>query len=747
MNDVPRFPILGLLVFVQSLWLPFGSQRGYGIEPVSSNPKAVVVLHPKSHQVFQRRYEVPQLSHANHPGGPAKGFAEIDFQIDFQKDLSQEILYRIHSDPIYGDPNVAWTKLANEAIDRSKDSESITTIRLAVPAGGWYQIEFRFEVDGKTIAEATSEPFGVGEVFVVAGQSYATNCNDEKLQVMDGAGRVAALDLEKNQWRVAHDPQPAGDTSDGGSIWPWFGDLMVQSYNVPVGLVNVAVGGTSTSQWDVEGPLYKRLIEAGERVGDFRAVLWQQGESDVIEKTPTATYIERLVGFRSNAAPRWGDLKPWILAKSTLHPTVYDEPAGEASIRQAIETLIVNHGFLRGPDTDRLDGANRGDPQSRRHFTGLGQRNAAAMWFACVSNLLDSPKPPFMHYVSKLPELNLRAPAWRSPIVHHESAVLMQESEGSPKARLAFPAQEILQIRRASDWKSFQQENNWRIDSTGAVIEWIGELPVTPILQDQLYPPTGAANSYKHRTGSPETSLLYAPGSWFHQRNIEVTYKRVADSSQQQIKLPKALVETLSKLKAKSKFVLAVSGDSISTGLDASATTSSFPNQAGYPELVAAQLTKDFGASIELVNRSVAGWSIANGLEDLDKLLESKPDLLIVAYGMNDVGRRDPKWFAEQAEKLQSRAKQAIPTLEILWVTPMLGNREWVHTPREMFFEYRDAMEQVVQSGDSLVDLTQVWSILLERKHDLDLTGNGLNHPNDFGHRLYAQAILEALMK
>jgi hypothetical protein len=46
-----------------------------------------------------------------------------------------------------------------------------------------------------------------------------------------------------------------------------------------------------------------------------------------------------------------------------------------------------------------------------------------------------------------------------------------------------------------------------------------------------------------------------------------------------------------------------------------------------------------------------------------------------------------------------------------------------------------------------LVDLTEIWQQLLERKHDLDLTGNGLNHPNDFGHRLYAQAILESLSR
>jgi hypothetical protein len=114
---------------------------------------------------------------------------------------------------------------------------------------------------------------------------------------------------------------------------------------------------------------------------------------------------------------------------------------------------------------------------------------------------------------------------------------------------------------------------------------------------------------------------------------------------------------------------------------------------------------------------------------------------------MNDVGRRDPQWFAKQARTLQERSKAKLPELEILWVTPMLGNREWIHTPREMFFAYRDALQGVVQDGESMVDLSYVWQVLLERKHDLDLTGNGLNHPNDFGHRLYAQAILESLKR
>jgi hypothetical protein len=33
-----------------------------------------------------------------------------------------------------------------------------------------------------------------------------------------------------------------------------------------------------------------------------------------------------------------------------------------------------------------------------------------------------------------------------------------------------------------------------------------------------------------------------------------------------------------------------------------------------------------------------------------------------------------------------------------------------------------------------------------ESRHFVDVTGNGVNHPNDYGHRLYAQAILALLV-
>ena len=53
--------------------------------------------------------------------------------------------------------------------------------------------------------------------------------------------------------------------------------------------------------------------------------------------------------------------------------------------------------------------------------------------------------------------------------------------------------------------------------------------------------------------------------------------------------------------------------------------------------------------------------------------------------------------------------------------------------------------EMFRSEGVAIADMTSVWEEFLKRKQDWDITGNGVNHPNDFGHRVYAQ-ILSALL-
>jgi lysophospholipase L1-like esterase len=678
-----------------------------------SAAEPVKIRSPIPYQVCQR-FDFDPKRPSQTPGGHA------DLYVSFERPPGATWEYRtVLLDKAVGTAT-DWTRFANN---------------VRIEAGGWYRLEIRGKT-GDAITHAGSvEPIGVGEVFIVAGQSYATNCNDEKLKPADP--RVVAYDTIKHSWAIANDPQPVVDKSDGGSIWPPLGDALAKELRVPIGFANVAFGGTSSQQWLPGRGLHSQLVRAGQQIGGFRAVLWQQGESDVIAKTTTEKYVENVRAIRSAASRKWVNAPTWLLAKSTLHPTVYTDPDGEGRIRKGIDELAKLPGFKAGPDTDTLAGENRGDAKSRRHFSAVGQKRAAAMWFDVIKAHLA--EPPGL--LDRLGELSLLEPAWASPVVRRESSVLLKSGTGPATARLAFPAAELIEVSSADRQHAFP---NAKLSADGLTIEFPNPGSIAPIAVADLFPPKDSPNSYKHRLGHPEQNLLYRPGRWFHDRNVEITYRR-RDLPKDKLDVHGSLPKTLAKLKAGHPLTIGVSGDSISTGLDASGTTKTFPHQPGYPDLVAAQLGVQFETPIKLVNRAVGGWSVAHGVADLDKLLAAKPDLVIVAYGMNDVGRKDPDWFSKQTKTIVDRIRMANPEIEVILVSPMLGNKEWVHTPREMFAKYRDELRKLTGPGVALADVTAVWELMLKNKHDLDLTGNGLNHPNDFGHRLYAQAILSIL--
>jgi len=701
----------------------------------AAEPAVLKLTSPLPHQVIQRVAYDPLAPGKINPANFAIGHADVAIRGDLKKP----------------ERNLVWeyvvvllAEQTGRAMDWSpldvkfQDGSFSTSAR--VPAGGWYRIDIRAREKEAVQFQGSVGPIGVGEVIVVAGQSYATNCNDEKLKVADPQGRVVAYDWAKNSWGVAHDPQPVPDGSKDGSIWPPVGDALLKEFRVPIAFANVAYGGTSSAQWLPEAELHQRLVKVGKTLGRFRCVVWQQGESDVIGKSAIPKYVENVRRIRHSAADAWGWEPTWLLAKSTLHPTVYNDKEGEGRIRAAIDVLTKEQGFLPGPDTDTLSGENRGDIKSRRHFSALGQRNAAAMWSAVLKAHLLAPQP--LHEI--LDDMRSFEPAWSTPTVWRESSILLKmKPDGPAIARLGFFAAEIIDVSSADRQHRFQLGKDFTLSKDGLQLIFSNHGPVQVISVADLFVPRDTPNSYSHRVGNPEQNLLYRPGRWFHDHNIEVSYRRSGPASA--LGKSGTLPKTMALLKATKKLTIGVSGDSISTGLDASGMTKAYPFQPGYADLVAAQLRATFRNEIVLHNRAVSGWSVANGVTDLPKLLESKPDLIIVAYGMNDVGRKDPKWFGQRTREIIDRIRKELPDTEIILVSSMLGNAEWVHTPRDMFGKYRDELKALTGEGIALADVTAVWELLLKNKHDLDLTGNGLNHPNDFGHRLYAQAILQLI--
>ena len=301
----------------------------------------------------------------------------------------------------------APTPWAEAAFERRPDGGFTAVAEVA--AGGWFRVEVQLlDRAGAVVAAGGVEPVGVGEVFVVAGQSYAVGCHERHYSLDDPMGRVVAASPETPAWRYAHDPQPGiqqridpqvfteffgqlqepfdlgfprgPHTPYRGSIWPGFGNRMLVLERVPVALVHAAVAATRVGHWAPGTQLFANLVDAVALVGDYRALLWQQGESDAMCGTSTGEYVEQITKVRATLVEQTGVDRPWLVAKSTHHPSDDDREKDETAVHAAQEQVAAMPGFRAGPNTDALRGSDyRAGTYRGAHFTALGQATAAQM--------------------------------------------------------------------------------------------------------------------------------------------------------------------------------------------------------------------------------------------------------------------------------------------------------------------------------------------------------------------------------
>jgi lysophospholipase L1-like esterase len=320
--------------------------------------------------------------------------------------------------------------------------------------------------------------------------------------------------------------------------------------------------------------------------------------------------------------------------------------------------------------------------------------------------------------------------------------VLFVKKEGGPaEARLIFAPTRIVKVESASGETVYLEGKDYMLEGGKFVLPEGSGIPFKT--EAELRPPTTTPGTpgYIRLRGHPDTGLLFGEGAFFHNMQTCVTYSH-KETWNGPVPEPAAenLPKTLAKLKAKQKIILGVSGDSISAGGNASKFTKAPPFQPAFPELVANGLESRFGAEVSLKNRAVGGWNSKQGFADSAKLAEEKPELVIVAYGMND--NFETPVFILNIKGIMEGIRASNPDVEFILVAGMCGNNDWAPIRPEKFPAYRDALKALRAEGVAVADVTSLWIELMKRKRFLDLTGNGVNHPNDFAHRLYAQTIL-----
>ena len=263
----------------------------------------------------------------------------------------------------------------------------------------------------------------------------------------------------------------------------------------------------------------------------------------------------------------------------------------------------------------------------------------------------------------------------------------------------------------------------------------------------------------------------------------------------------------INKLKTQNKATVMFYGDSITFGCDATGHSSGAntnPYLPRWSELVTQYLAREYGSTITYLNGAVGGWRSEHGVTAWNKTEPDIPyttnaqlykaganvfypngtkgvdstyvgkwpadvapsvDLLVLAFGMNDatsstVGRDD---YVSNILNIMKAYYDLNPNGSVLLMSHMMP-----HTQSDYYNggdDWHQGVEQALNdianyahsdnwhSGAyktkpvAVAPISSVFKTIEEKgKFTRDILANNINHPTDFGIRVYAQTVLQTLI-
>ncbi|WP_461065622.1 sialate O-acetylesterase [Spirosoma horti] len=295
----------------------------------------------------------------------------------------------------------AWTPL--NFLTGSKAFRGKVTV-----SAGWYRLDVRSKAGTTILSQTKVNRVGVGEVFVIAGQSNAFGGIERGLVAAED--RVMCVDFRQDSLSEQLLPLQFSHINYGSNMGPsqpphmygLLGDKLVQRLNVPVLFIGAALGGTSSTEWRQSAAgnigttpnpaVYRRLgavlLHYIARTG-ARAVLWHQGESDI--NSSTQTYFDNIKYVIEKSRQQVGS-KPlaWVISRAS-----YILGQTNPQVINAQNQLINNvANVFAGPATDNIIGTdNRPD---NIHFQGNGRIRFTEAWDASLTASFFQNSVPFM---------------------------------------------------------------------------------------------------------------------------------------------------------------------------------------------------------------------------------------------------------------------------------------------------------------------------------------------------------------
>ena len=353
---------------------------------------------------------------------------------------------------------------------------------------------------------------------------------------------------------------------------------------------------------------------------------------------------------------------------------------------------------------------------------------------------------------------------WDTARISQEPVCFAERDDGTFSGGcLLFPPYAIEAVTSHDGTVHYLEGRDFLLDGERLIRTPASRIPVLP-RGEYCRPYDGARETAWLRLPDGERYLAIFPDVFRYQ--ILVTYSHSAhwegvvppDSSA-------ALTRSKNKLRSGGPFRIVFYGDSITAGWEASGCDEEVidmrdcrpfrlrinrpPYIPAWAELVTSRLRAAYpSASIQKWNRGAGGSTTAWGVAHAKELVcPHVPDLVILAFGMNSLC--DPaQTYRAQIDTIIHTIREDAPTCDFLLVSPMVPSPEIAGFAGNTLAQQEAALWDIAHdtAGIGVAPVHAVSSELLRRgKTYYELTGNCINHPNDFSVRLYAQTVLTAL--
>lgn len=338
-------------------------------------------------------------------------------------------------------------------------------------------------------------------------------------------------------------------------------------------------------------------------------------------------------------------------------------------------------------------------------------------------------------------------PYWGGNTIYHEPITFIKNGNGDVKASLLFEPEEIFSFRASTLDIEYKKGKDFIVNGKEIILTPDSNIPFIEynrlFCDEKTFPNRNGDRYYKY-LGGGEIALKQVAVSYKHSEKWDGYVPQYAGDF---------LPYVCKKLKNKEKLHITFVGDSITANGDISSISKIKPFMPRYPDMTVSALKRITGADITFDNFAIGGTVSEDFFKNekvLNNAVNSHPDLLVIAYGMNDGTSVPVNTFKENIQKIFLKVKECNPECECIAISTIIPNTDacWVnHIPVFNFQDkYENALDELEKIGFAVARMTSVYKYLEEKKSFYSLTANGINHPNDFTVRAYAQTLISMLI-